>query len=697
MSKRRATGAAAGGAPGPAGTRHGAWPGTSWRSIFSPGAADRVIDEMARLAAARSGWINFLPGVLDEDVQEPGKPSAFSTLFGMSQAPVTMATWIPAKGGRRNGDEVTIGIMHPRGRYAIKQLAGLGVPLPDGWRVRQDHNRRGLIVLAPAAAANVDVLDWTCRASEALSHGRPDRLVEGPGLPARRRLTDRALRRPRLVGRGRGGASTGGHGGVGRSVASGRPGCVAPGGARRVVPETDEYRIADLAREAGTTVRNIRAYQDRGLIPPPRRTGRIVLYSQAHLLRLRLIGTLLERGFTLANIGELMALWERGQGIGALLGAEAALVAPWADHSSATMSAEELVELLGPGPGSDAAALARAIEIGIFERRRRPLPGHLAELPGDRGAAGGRGRAPRRPAGDLRGGPPGHRRRGAPLRRPDRRPRVRGHGVPAVARGGRPPSVAWWSACVPWSSRGSRPNWPARWSSSSPSGSASTSSGTPATTCRRPARPADRRAGGRRGPSVGGPWPATSCSSPSTSGAATACRPLGHPSCGPRPWTAWRPAGPCSPTTGPMPRPAGRRGPACTPVPTCTGTARSSTAPRSTPGSPTWPCWPGPPATARRSSATPTPPSTPARCSRATRPSTATSRVLPGFDPVLVDQWEQGSPRWGEWLAAQGVDVPSNPHHLFHPPPALPRGRRARVDLGPGPVLGRPDPRPPSW
>jgi arylsulfatase A-like enzyme len=41
--------------------------------------------------------------------------------------------------------------------------------------------------------------------------------------------------------------------------------------------------------------------------------------------------------------------------------------------------------------------------------------------------------------------------------------------------------------------------------------------------------------------------------------------------------------------------------------------------------------------------------------------------VLPGFEPVVLDPWEQGSPAWARWLAARGVDVPSNPHHLFHP------------------------------
>lgn len=82
-----------------------------------------------------------------------------------------------------------------------------------------------------------------------------------------------------------------------------------------------DYRIDDLAREAGTTVRNVRAYQERGLLPPPRREGRAGLFGDVHLSRLRLIGQLLDRGYTLANIGELLAAWENGHAIEQLLGA----------------------------------------------------------------------------------------------------------------------------------------------------------------------------------------------------------------------------------------------------------------------------------------------------------------------------------------------------------------------------------------
>ena len=41
--------------------------------------------------------------------------------------------------------------------------------------------------------------------------------------------------------------------------------------------------------------------------------------------------------------------------------------------------------------------------------------------------------------------------------------------------------------------------------------------------------------------------------------------------------------------------------------------------------------------------------------------------ILPGFRALLEDPWEQGSPAWGRWLAAQGVDVPADPHDLYRP------------------------------
>lgn len=125
-----------------------------------------------------------------------------------------------------------------------------------------------------------------------------------------------------------------------------------------------EYRIDELAREAGTTVRTVRAYQERGLLPPARRAGRVVWYSDAHVARVRLIGTLLDRGYSLANIGELLEAWEHGQNIGELMGFEAVLTAPWSEERPVVMSVEDLLALFGETVSPD--DLAQALNLGVL-------------------------------------------------------------------------------------------------------------------------------------------------------------------------------------------------------------------------------------------------------------------------------------------------------------------------------------------
>jgi arylsulfatase A-like enzyme len=41
--------------------------------------------------------------------------------------------------------------------------------------------------------------------------------------------------------------------------------------------------------------------------------------------------------------------------------------------------------------------------------------------------------------------------------------------------------------------------------------------------------------------------------------------------------------------------------------------------------------------------------------------------VLPGFDPIVVDPWCEGSPAWGRWLTDRGVDVPGCIRDLYRP------------------------------
>ncbi|MFB7497811.1 MerR family transcriptional regulator [Streptomyces sp. NPDC056161] len=77
-----------------------------------------------------------------------------------------------------------------------------------------------------------------------------------------------------------------------------------------------------LARLAGITVRTLRFYRERKLIPPPRREGRIAWYDDQHLARLRTISALLERGHTLSGIAELADALDHGRGVADLLGVD---------------------------------------------------------------------------------------------------------------------------------------------------------------------------------------------------------------------------------------------------------------------------------------------------------------------------------------------------------------------------------------
>lgn len=112
-------------------------------------------------------------------------------------------------------------------------------------------------------------------------------------------------------------------------------------------PASGEYRIDDLARLAGTTTRNIRVYRDRGLLPPPLRVGRIALFNDTHLTRLRLITSMLDRGYTIAHVREMLSAWEEGKNLGDVLGLETAIVGTWTTEKPETMplvDAQRLVD-----------------------------------------------------------------------------------------------------------------------------------------------------------------------------------------------------------------------------------------------------------------------------------------------------------------------------------------------------------------
>lgn len=122
-----------------------------------------------------------------------------------------------------------------------------------------------------------------------------------------------------------------------------------------------EYRIDDLARLAGTTTRNIRVYRDRGLLPPPLRVGRIALFNDTHLTRLRLITSMLDRGYNIAHVREMLSAWEEGKNLGDVLGLETAIVGSWTTEKPETMPLADARRLV-----DDPRAFERLVSLQVI-------------------------------------------------------------------------------------------------------------------------------------------------------------------------------------------------------------------------------------------------------------------------------------------------------------------------------------------
>jgi DNA-binding transcriptional MerR regulator len=126
----------------------------------------------------------------------------------------------------------------------------------------------------------------------------------------------------------------------------------------------DQLTIDQLAQRTGMTVRNVRAHQSRGLLPPPEVRGRTGYYGPEHLARIDLIRELQTEGFSLELIGRML---ETANGSSAaLLRFTRTLRTPFADEEPQIVTGAELAERWG---ASDPSLLKKAEEIGLL----RPL------------------------------------------------------------------------------------------------------------------------------------------------------------------------------------------------------------------------------------------------------------------------------------------------------------------------------------
>jgi DNA-binding transcriptional MerR regulator len=104
--------------------------------------------------------------------------------------------------------------------------------------------------------------------------------------------------------------------------------------------------LDELTERVGMSVRNVRFYTTRGLVPPPIRRGRSGYYSAEHVVRLELVRELQAHGFTLSAIEGYMARIPPGASP-ETIALHRTLLAPWMAELPETLSRKELVRRAG--------------------------------------------------------------------------------------------------------------------------------------------------------------------------------------------------------------------------------------------------------------------------------------------------------------------------------------------------------------
>jgi DNA-binding transcriptional MerR regulator len=132
--------------------------------------------------------------------------------------------------------------------------------------------------------------------------------------------------------------------------------------------------IRELAERTGMTVRNIRAHQTRGLLPPPLVRGRTGYYSEEHVARIALTREMQADGLNLEAIRRVL---ESGNGAATeIFDFTRALRAPFEDEAPEIVEAEELAGVWGTGGTPDPDLMRRAEKLGVL----RALPDGRVEV-----------------------------------------------------------------------------------------------------------------------------------------------------------------------------------------------------------------------------------------------------------------------------------------------------------------------------
>lgn len=104
-------------------------------------------------------------------------------------------------------------------------------------------------------------------------------------------------------------------------------------------------------------------YQNKRILPPPTKRGRVGYYGDEHRSRLRMVAALQDRGFSLAAIKETLDSWDAGASVDELIGTSTALPGLGAQEY-VQLTTAELTGRFDDG-SLTAAHVRRAGEIGL--------------------------------------------------------------------------------------------------------------------------------------------------------------------------------------------------------------------------------------------------------------------------------------------------------------------------------------------
>ncbi len=121
-----------------------------------------------------------------------------------------------------------------------------------------------------------------------------------------------------------------------------------------------DLTIDQLAQRTGMTVRNLRAHQSRGLLPPPEVRSRTGFYGEEHVARVELVKELQADGLPLEFIKKMVE--QNARSAPELLRFIRAAHEPFGDEQPAILSLEELAEIFG---AEDPQLLGKAKRLGL--------------------------------------------------------------------------------------------------------------------------------------------------------------------------------------------------------------------------------------------------------------------------------------------------------------------------------------------